>query len=80
VPLYVAESRVELNVRLKRFGEEQLQFHGLSTSIVKNYFLSVELIIDHNVEVVLGLGHVDGYIHTVTEDVDRDRIAVVLVV
>jgi hypothetical protein len=46
---------------------------------VENDFLAVELVVDHHVQVVLFLSHVDGHIDALTDDLDGDGLAVILV-
>lgn len=46
VALDVPERGVELQVRLEISGVEQLDLHRVLVVVVKDYFLSVELIID----------------------------------
>lgn len=47
---------------------------------MKNYFLTVELVVDHDVQVVLLVFDVDGHIDTVTSDVQWNGLCVVLVI
>jgi hypothetical protein len=44
--LYVAESGVEFQVLLETSGEEELQLHGLSASVMKNDFFTIELFVN----------------------------------
>jgi hypothetical protein len=44
--LDVAESGVEFQVLLETSGEEELQLHGLSTSVMKNDFFTIELFVN----------------------------------
>lgn len=78
--LYVAERGVKLQILLETPGEEELQFHGLPAPVVQDDFLAVELLVDEHVQVVLGLRNVDGNVHALAEDLNGDRLAVVLVV
>ena len=78
--LDVAEGRIEFQVLLETSREEELQFHGLGASVVKNDLLAVELVIDQHVQVVLFLSDIDGNINAFTEDFNRNGFAVVLVV
>jgi hypothetical protein len=44
--LNVAESGVEFQVLLETSGEEELQLHGLSASVMKNDFFTIELFVN----------------------------------
>jgi hypothetical protein len=43
--LDVTQSRVELQVLLEAAGEEELQLHGLGTSVMKDDFFTIELFV-----------------------------------
>ena len=78
--LDIPQCRVKLKVLLEALGEEKLDFHGLSATVVQDYLFTVELVIDEHVQVVLGFGHIDGHIDALTEDFDGDGVTIVLVI
>ena len=77
--LDVAERGVELQVGLKALGVEQLDLHGLGGAVEEDDLLAVELLVDEDVQVVLGLVHVNGDVDALALDYDGDGLAVVLV-
>jgi len=79
IALYETERGVELKVRFEVLGEGQLDFHSIGTSVVQDDFLSVELLVDENVQVVLLLLNIDGHINASSIDGDRNRFRVILV-
>lgn len=74
-----AERRVELQIGLEVFGEGQLNLHAVRRAIIQDNFLTVELFVDQDVEVVFFLFNVDRYINTAPCNRDWDRLRVVLV-
>lgn len=78
--LDVAESRVEFQVLLEAPWEEELQFHGLCASVMKNDLLTIELFVDQHIQVVLFLGHIDGYVNTFTKHLNWNGLAIVLII
>ena len=68
IPLNESECGVELNVWLETLGEEELKLHGLSAAVMKNYLLPIELLVNHDIEVVFLLRDIDGHVHAVSED------------
>lgn len=79
IPLNEAKRGVELQVRLEVFWERQLDFHGVGASVVENDLLSVELLVDEDVQIVLFLLNIDGHIDASAVDSDWDGLRVVLV-
>lgn len=49
IALYIAQSRIELEVRLEVFREEQLYLHGVGRPVKKRDLLSIELVIDEHI-------------------------------
>jgi len=47
--LNIAECWVELKIRFEVFGEEKLDLHGVSRSVVKDDALSVKLLVHEHV-------------------------------
>lgn len=79
IALYEAKRGIELQVRFEVLGEGQLNFHSIGASVVKDYFLSVELLVDEYVQVVLLLLNIDGHINASSVDRDWNRFRVILV-
>jgi hypothetical protein len=66
--LDVSESWVELKVWLEIFGEEKLYLHRVLGSVVQDDSLSVELLVNEDVQVVLLFLHIDGDIYALATD------------
>jgi hypothetical protein len=80
VALDVPERRVEFKIGLETLREEKLELHWLGATIVKNNLLSVELLINQNIEVIFWLSNKYRDINAVTEYFDGDRLAIVLII
>ena len=66
--LDVAESWVELQVRLEILGEEELDLHRVLGPVVQDDPLPVELLVHEHIQIVFFLLDVDGYIDALTAD------------
>lgn len=74
-----AERGVELQIGLEVFGEGQLNLHAVRRAVIQNDFLTVELLVDQDVEVVLFFFNIDRHINAATCNRNRDWLRVVLV-
>jgi hypothetical protein len=79
ISLDEAQRRVELKVGAEVLRESQLDLHAVWRTIVEYNLFPVELLVDHDVEVVLFFRDINRHINAATFDVNRDGPSVVLV-
>ena len=79
ISLNVSQSRVELKIWLEILGEEKLDLHGVCRSVKQDNFLSVELFIDQDVQVILFFFNINRGVNALTLDGDGNRFGIVLV-
>lgn len=64
--LDISKSGVKLEIRFKIFWEEKLYLHRILGSVVQDDSLSVELLVDQNVEIVFFLLDINGHVNALT--------------
>ena len=77
--LDVPKSWVELEVWLEVLWEEELDLHRVLGPVVQDDSLSIELLVDKDIQIVFLFLNVDGYIDALSTDGDWDWLRVVLV-
>lgn len=78
-PLNVSQSRIELKVWLEILGEEELNLHRVLRPVMQDNSLSIELLVDENIEVVLFLLNKDGNIYALTSHGKWNWLCIVLI-
>lgn len=79
IALNKSKSGIEVKVWFEIPWVNQLDLHGILSSIMQNDLLSVQLLVNQNLQIILFLVHINGHINTVTFNFNRDRFGVVLV-
>ena len=74
-----SEHGVEFKIWLKVSRKEKLYFHRQAASVEQNNFLSVKLIVDHNIHIVFFLLNIDMNIDAISHNLERDWLRIVLI-